>query len=324
MIYYVLKENDILLTSLIGLIFAFLITIILLAKYGKYLPGDLGRDFAHEGKLSAGKPRGAGFIFIIAFLISSIIFLKLNREIIIYLIYITAAMITGFLDDCSKKPWGEFRKGFLDFIIAFMVSVSYLSFNSSTIRIELFNLNININPILFVALAIILIWTSINVTNCTDGVDGLSGILSIITLITIVIIYSIKELNPEFTSMILIFAMCILGYLWFNVTPSIMIMGDAGSRALGVLISIAILKTGSPFLYIPVALIIILDGGLGLIKIFMLRFLKIRVLKNVRTPLHDHIRMAWGWSSTQVVYRLAIIQCIISVVVIYLMIRSYK
>lgn len=324
MIYYVLKENDILLTSLIGLIFAFLITIILLVKYGSYLPGDLGRDFAHEGKLSAGKPRGAGFIFIIAFLISSILFIKLSREIIIYLIYITAAMITGFLDDCSKKPWGEFRKGFLDFIIAFMVSVTYLSFNSSTIRIELINLNININPVLFVVLAIILIWTSINVTNCTDGVDGLSGILSIITLITIVIIYSIKGLNPEFISVILIFSMCILGYLWFNVTPSIMIMGDAGSRALGVLISIAILKTGSPFLYIPVALIIILDGGLGLIKIFMLRFLKIRVLKNVRTPLHDHIRMAWGWSSTQVVYRLAIIQCIISVVVIYLMIRSYK
>lgn len=324
MIYNVLKENDILLTSLIGLIFAFLITIILLVKYGSYLPSDLGRDFAHEGKLSAGKPRGAGFIFIIAFLISSILFIKLNREIIIYLIYITAAMITGFLDDCSKKPWGEFRKGFLDFIIAFMVSVTYLSFNSSTIRIELFNLNININPVLYVVLAIILIWTSINVTNCTDGVDGLSGILSIITLITIVIIYFIKGLNPEFISMILIFAMCILGYLWFNVTPSIMIMGDAGSRALGVLISIAILKTGSPFLYIPVALIIILDGGLGLFKIFMLRFLKIRVLKNVRTPLHDHIRMAWGWSSTQVVYRLAIIQCIISVVVIYLMIRSYK
>ena len=324
MIYYVLKENDILLTSLIGLIFAFLITIILLVKYGSYLPGDLGRDFAHEGKLSAGKPRGAGFIFIIAFLISSILFIKLSREIIIYLIYITAAMITGFLDDCSKKPWGEFRKGFLDFIIAFMVSVTYLSFNSSTIRIELINLKININPVLFVVLAIILIWTSINVTNCTDGVDGLSGILSIITLITIVIIYSIKGLNPEFISVILIFSMCILGYLWFNVTPSIMIMGDAGSRALGVLISIAILKTGSPFLYIPVALIIILDGGLGLVKIFMLRFLKIRVLKNVRTPLHDHIRMAWGWSSAQVVYRLAIIQCIISVVVIYLMIRSYK
>lgn len=324
MIYYIFKGNDLLLTSLIGIIFAFSITFMLLNKYGNKLPKDLGRDFAHEGNLSAGKPRGAGFLFIIAFLISVVIFIQLNKEIIVYLIYITAAMMTGFLDDCSKKPWGEFRKGLLDFIIAFMVSVSYLSFNSSTIRIELFNMNININPILFVVLAIILVWSSINVTNCTDGVDGLSGMLSIVTLITLVIIYYIRGLNSDFICLILIFTMCILGYLWFNVTPSSMIMGDAGSRALGVFISIVILKTGSPFLYIPVAFIIIFDGGLGLIKIFMLRFLKIKILKNIRTPLHDHIRKVWGWSNTQVVYRLAIIQCIISIVVIYLMIIRYN
>lgn len=324
MIYTLLNINDILLTSLIGIIFAFSITFILLDKFADKLPKDMGRDFAHDGKLSAGKPRGAGFLFIIAFLISAILFIRLDREIIVYLIYTMAAMITGFLDDCSKKPWGEFRKGILDFIIAFMVSVSYLSFNSSTIRIELFDFNLYINPIIFVVLAVILIWSSINVTNCTDGVDGLSGILSIVSLINIVIIYYIKGLNSDFICLILIFTMCILGYLWFNVTPSSMIMGDAGSRALGVFIGIVILKTGSPFLYIPVAFVIIIDGGLGLIKIIMLRFLKIRILKNIRTPLHDHIRKVWGWSNTQVVYRLAIIQCLISIVVIYIMLLKYN
>lgn len=323
MIYYIFKENDLLLTTLIGIIFAFSITFILLDKYSGILPRDLGRDFAHEGKLSAGKPRGAGFLFIIAFLLSSILFIRLNREIIIYLIYITAGMIAGFLDDRSTKPWGEFRKGLIDLIIAFMVSVSYLSFNPSTIRIELLRFDININPVLFVVLAIILVWSSINVTNCTDGVDGLSGILSIVTLITFVIIYYIKGVNSDFICLILIFTMCILGYLWFNISPSSMIMGDAGSRALGVLISIIILKSGSPFLYIPVAFIIIVDGGLGLIKIFMLRFFKIRILKNTRTPLHDHIRKVYGWSNTQVVYRLATIQCIISIVVVYFMIKRY-
>ena len=54
-------------------------------------------------------------------------------------------------------------------------------------------------------------------------------------------------------------------------------MGDAGSRALGIFISIAILKTGSPLLYIPVALMLIIDGGLGLIKISFRRFLKIEI-----------------------------------------------
>ena len=44
-------------------------------------------------------------------------------------------------------------------------------------------------------------------------------------------------------------------------------MGDAGSRAMGIFISIAALKSGSPLLYIPVALVLILDGGLGLVKV---------------------------------------------------------
>ena len=94
-------------------------------------------------------------------------------------------------------------------------------------------------------------------------------------------------------------------------------MGDAGSRTMGLFISIAALKTGRPALYLPVALVLILDGGLGLIKVALLRFLKIRILKNTRTPLHDHVRKSWGWSNTQTVFRFAIIQIILSVALIY-------
>lgn len=94
-------------------------------------------------------------------------------------------------------------------------------------------------------------------------------------------------------------------------------MGDAGSRAMGVFISIAILKTGCPVLYVPIALVLILDGGLGLIKVALLRLFKIRIMKNIRTPLHDHVRKVWGWSNTQTVFRYAIIQIILSVAVVY-------
>ena len=115
----------------------------------------------------------------------------------------------------------------------------------------------------------------------------------------------------------LLFVVCILGYLWFNATPSKLMMGDAGSRAMGLFISIAILKTGAPLLYIPVALVLILDGGLGLIKVSLIRFLKIHIMKNIRTPLHDHVRKNWGWSNTHTVYRFAIIQIMLCLAVLY-------
>lgn len=316
MIYYLLNSNNDKLISYIGVIFTFIFTCILTHTFKKYLPKDAGREFAHDGKLSAGKPRGAGFIFIIAFIITSIIFVKINKEIAAYLIYTAAAMLTGFLDDCAKSPWGEYKKGLLDLIIAFMVSLTFLSFNSNVIRIG--SEQITIHPVVFVILSVILVWTSINVTNCADGVDGLSGILGIVTLGTIIMVFELSKPNLRFEFFILLFCMCILGYLWFNMTPSILIMGDAGSRAMGLFIAIAVLKTGNPLIYIPAAFLLLMDGGLGLVKVFLLRFLKIRILSKTRTPLHDHVRKVWTWSNTQVVFRFATIQVLISIALIAL------
>jgi phospho-N-acetylmuramoyl-pentapeptide-transferase len=95
-------------------------------------------------------------------------------------------------------------------------------------------------------------------------------------------------------------------------------MGDAGSRAMGLFIAIAIMKTGSPFLYLLVAFVLMVDGGIGLLKVSLIRFLKIHILSNVRTPLHDHVRKNLGWSNAQTVFKFAIIQIIISVAVVWL------
>ena len=309
-------EQDV--VSFIGIMAAFFLTCIFMVKCSGLLPKDAGRAYAHDGKLSAGKPRGAGFIFVLVFLGVSLLFGDITRENLIYLVLITAAMMTGFLDDCAKTPWGEYKKGLLDFLIAVMIAVTFVNFNSTTVYLAMTNQTIEIPPVIFGLLTVILVWVSINVTNCSDGVDGLSGTLTIITLISLYMVDQIKGMDPVFSHTILLFVICILAYLWFNATPSKLMMGDAGSRAMGFFISIAALKTGSPFIYIPVAIVLILDGGLGLLKVSLLRFLKIRILVNTRTPLHDHVRKVMGWSNTQAVFRFAIIQIMISAAVIYL------
>ncbi len=311
------------LVAFIGIMFAFVATCFCIGKFGQFLPKDAGRDYAVEGKLSAGKPRGAGFIFMIVFLVSALLFSELSMEVVIYLILLFAAMMTGFLDDASKAPWGEYKKGLLDFLIAIVVAVTYLRYNTNAIRIAVLDMTVEIPVILFGILIIILVWTSINVTNCSDGVDGLSGTLTIITIITIFVFNRILGGAGETGYMILLFSVCILGYLWYNATPSKLLMGDAGSRAMGLFIAIVVLKMGSPLLYIPAAIVLILDGGLGLIKVSLLRFLKIHILKNTRTPLHDHVRKVRGWSNTQTVFRFAIIQIIISIGMVYFILMKH-
>ena len=121
--------------AFIGIMFAFVATCFCIGKFGQFLPKDAGRDYAVDGKLSAGKPRGAGFIFIIVFLVSALLFVELNTEIVIYLILLFAAMMTGFLDDAAKAPWGEYKKGLLDLFIAIVAAVTYLKYNPNTITI---------------------------------------------------------------------------------------------------------------------------------------------------------------------------------------------
>lgn len=305
------------LLALAGIIFAFGATVFATHKLQGFLPKDAGREFAHDGKLSAGKPRGAGIIFVLCFVAAALLFAPLKAEIVIYLILMAICMMTGFLDDASRMPWGEYRKGFLDLCVAALVAVTFLKYNPNTVELALFHIQLTFPPALFAVLIMVLVWTSVNVTNCVDGVDGLSGTLAIISLMTVYAVDRIMERGEDFSFLILLFVVCILGYLWYNATPSRLMMGDAGSRSMGLFISIAVLKTGFPVLYIPIALVLILDGGLGLLKVALLRFLKIRILKNTRTPLHDHVRKAWGWSNTQTVFRFAIIQIILAVAVVY-------
>ena len=317
MILQLLSEEFVSIGAFVGILFAFLTTIIATDKLSDLLPKDAGREFAHDGKKSAGKPRGAGIVFVFAFVLAAILFAPMSAENIIYLVLIVISMMTGFLDDASKNPWGEYKKGFLDLCVAALVAVTFLRYNSNVIELAMFDVIFTIHPVIFALLTVVLVWNSVNVSKCSDGVDGLSGTLTIITLMTIYAIDMIKNVAGDFSFLILLFSVCILGYLWYNATPSRIMMGDAGSRAMGLFISIAILKTGSPLLYIPVALVLILDGGLGILKVSLIRFCKIHILKNVRTPLHDHVRKVWDWSNTQTVYRFAIIQIILAAATIY-------
>lgn len=230
----------------------------------------------------------------LTFVVSALLFGKMNKEIIIYLVLIVIEMFTGFFDDAAEKPWGEYLKGILDLAVAVVVAISYLHYNFSEITIAITGTTIVIPPVVFAILTVILVWVSINVTNCSDGVDGLSGTLTIITLMSVFVLDNILKVNDSFNYCILLFAVCLLGYLWYNATPSKLLMGDAGSRAMGIFIAIAVLKMHSPFMYLLVAAVLIADGGLGLVKVSLLRFLKIHILKNTITPIHDHVRKRVG------------------------------
>lgn len=296
--------------AMLGIIVTFIITFLALKHPFPFLPRDQGRDFAVNGALSKGKLRGVGLTFVVCFVAGSVLFLPLNREYVIYAILLVCIMMSGYLDDAADKPWSEYKKGLIDLVISAIAIITFINFNSTSIYLG--TMELAVPKAVFVILGIILFWMSINVTNCSDGVDGLCASLCCVTLLAFSIIF--HDTLGDYGIANFLFIAVLFAYLYFNTSPSSMLMGDAGSRALGFYIAIVAIKSQHPFIYILLAGVLIIDGGLGLAKLFLKRFLKISILKNTRTPIHDHVRKNVGWSDTQVVVRFVIIQIMLAVV----------
>lgn len=305
------KTNNTTLVLLVPMLCSFLVAFFSLKFFKRILPKDQGRAFAVNGALSEGKPRGAGIIFVTSFTLCTALFYPLDIENIIYLVLVYAAMLSGYFDDAAETPWGNLKKGLIDLVISLGVAFTYYFYNGSQVKLYITNSTFTIPAPLFIILAGVLVWTAINVTNCTDGVDGLCGSLVMTVLLPLALMVTKSGAADMLLPMIMFVTLA--AYLWFNCSPSQMLMGDAGSRALGVFLAVMFLKTAAPFAFIPMAIVIILDGGLGLLKLSFRRFLKIKnFMEGIRTPLHDHARKNKGWSDTQVVIRFTLLQIIVN------------
>ncbi len=328
-----LQSNAVLIA--LSLYSGFFITVKLLPRFYKFLPSDRGREFTLTKEAAKGKPTGSGVVFISIFVILCFVFAPMDILQMGTLLLTWLMMLTGFLDDRSEKGWGEYIKALLDFVIALAAAALLawqLTKQSDSGKLEFWlpfvSGSVTVPVWLYIIIAVVLLWTSVNTTNCTDGVDGLSSSLVLLALLVMGIIFyavlghvDISEylLVPHLPSgaswAIMTFCLVgvLMGYLWHNAFPSSVLMGDAGSRALGFYIGMAVMVTGNPLLIFVTSSIIFVDGGLGLLKVALKRFCHISIFENIRFPLHDHVRKNRGWSPTQVLIKFISIQLLITV-----------
>ncbi len=292
---------------------------LLLKVFASKLPKDQGREFAVDGKKSAGKIRGAGIVFVISFIICSLLFVKVSVEYALYYALLFFGMLTGYLDDRSETPWNEYKKGLLDLIISAGSAAVFIIYNPGMTELHFFGLSCNVPAVVFGILCAILVWMLINAVNCSDGIDGFSSVLASASFISAAVAILIRNTDRNMVSLVALMILTLLPYLWKNSEPSTMMMGDAGSRALGLFLAILIMKTGNVLLVVPLCFMVCLDGLIGIAKVSMIRFLHLNVMKKIRTPLHDHFRKNVGWSNTQVIYRFVIIQIVLSAVTLFAM-----
>lgn len=317
-------------------ILCFGLTFFLLPTLMRLLPTDRGRAHAVQSGASKGKPTGAGVIFVSIFTLVQLILLPPSLQALGILALTFLAMLSGYFDDRSVDSWGEYKKALLDVFLAVAASALLCGMQDIQIWLPFTTTTFMISPIVFIPFSAILIWTSINCTNCSDGVDGLSGTLSVLAFATLGALLYFVVGHKDIAKYLLLphyqdgalwgmmaFSMvgCILGYLWYNANPSILLMGDAGSRALGFLLGVFVIKSGNPFTILIVSSVLLVNGGTGLLKVALLRFLKFSLFRTIRFPLHDHVRHNKGWSNTQVLVRFTLIQAMVVIVLLVTLLK---
>lgn len=320
----------------VALMLSSLATWLLLPRIIGILPRDRGREFAVDKEAALGKPTGAGLAFGAVFAVVGILTAPLELPYIGVVMCVTLAMLAGFLDDSSAGGWHEYRKGLIDLGIALAAALLVCDTEPAEIWLPFTTAEVTVPPVVCIVGGTLLIWGAINATNCTDGVDGLSGMLAIQALLSLGgLLYFILGHDqisaylrlPHYVDgaewAMLSFAMvgCLTGYLWYNAHPSQLLMGDAGSRAVGLLLGVLVINSGNPFLIFIVSGVLLVNGGTGLIKVALLRFLRVAIFAKLRFPLHDHVRNNLGWSSSQVVVRFALVQIMFTLVSLVILIK---
>ena len=297
-------------SALLGLLLGFVLSGALIALLRDKLPQDHGRAYAVDGQMTKGKARGSGVVFIPVFAAVSLLVTPFSWERCAYLFLTLAAMLTGYLDDRSDLPWGELKKGLLDLAICLLALVTFMNTHNDY-GFTLFGWRVALPWWLFAPIGLFLLWAFINCCNCADGVDGHFGTLSVIALGALgYALYAFCE-GQDWALCALTLIGCVLAYLLFNAHPCLVMMGDAGSRAIGLFMGILVLQTGNFLLCLPFAIVILLDGGLGLLKLAVMRtFHSKTFMMWLLTPLHDETRKKRHWSDTQTVFRFAIVQLI--------------
>jgi phospho-N-acetylmuramoyl-pentapeptide-transferase len=152
----------------------------------------------------------------------------------------------------------------------------------------------------YIPVAAFIIIGASNAVNFTDGLDGLAGLISA----TIFAAYGgIALMQGQIFIGRFCFTMvgALFGFLWFNVHPAQLFMGDTGSLSLGATIGVIALMTGQWALLPIIAVIPVSEALSDIIQIFYFKLTHGRRFFKM-APIHLHFELL-GWSEMQIVQR---------------------
>lgn len=155
----------------------------------------------------------------------------------------------------------------------------------------------------YIPLFIFIIIASSNAVNITDGLDGLASGLLIIAFGAFAILAFMAG-HSSLAAFCMIVASGLGAFLWFNIPPAKLFMGDTGALAFGATLGVIAMMTNSLLVLPLIGFIFVLETITSGLQLFWKRFFKKKLF--AIAPLH-HLLEHKGWPEYTIVMRLWII-----------------
>lgn len=324
-----------------GLLLAFAIVVILMPSYIRLLRfAGMGKNIREEGPethlVKQGTPTMGGLLVIAVVVV---LFLLLRgfpeRGVIAPLAALLLVGILGAFDDYLNARTGEgirARQKMLWLVVVAGVAGFQIQ---QTYGIEGFRVpfvgDVFIEPWLYILFAAFAIVAAANGVNITDGLDGLAGgtlVFAFVAFLLIAVLNQVQQPDgsvgnqPNIAFLCALIIGALLGFLWFNVHPAQIIMGDSGSLSLGATLAVIALITGQVLVLPLIGLIFVVETGSVLIQVAYFKLTGGRRIFRM-SPIHHHFELG-GWDEEKITLRFWIVAILAGLLGVTLFLSSIR
>jgi phospho-N-acetylmuramoyl-pentapeptide-transferase len=284
-----------------GLLLAFALMVILMSPYIRLLQAlGFGKRIRAEGPeshyLKEGTPTMGGLL-IVAVVIGIYFFLRKGPDAATFapLAALAGVGALGAFDDYLNAKTGEGIRArqkmiwltVVAFVAAWQIQQTY---DITAIAVPFIG-PVSIDPAVYVAFGAFAIIAAANGVNLTDGLDGLSGGTLAIAFVAYMLIALIIG--------------ALLGFLWFNVHPAQIFIGDSGALSLGATLAVTALITGQIFVLPLIGIIFVIETLSVIVQVAWFKVSGGQRLFRM-SPIHHHFELG-GWDEEKITIRFWIV-----------------
>lgn len=298
---------------IISFILALAVTAIVERRLIPLLSGRAAQPIYEDGpswhSVKSGTPTMGGLAFLLAIATSSTVAIvitlgigegRVALSIITVIIYSILNAGVGIIDDTAKlkkkvnKGLSAKQKLLLQTLIAigFLFARAYIFGDGTSVELPFGTLELGL---FYYPLSLVLLLGIVNCANLTDGIDGLATGVSF-TVCAVLFLLSAHVLPDTAIISASIMGIC-LGFMFFNIYPARIFMGDTGSLFLGAAAVSCAFSFKNPFLIAIIGIVYVIEGVSVILQVVFFKKTGKRLFK--MAPLHHHFEKS-GMSETKI------------------------